>query len=173
MLNIAFAMKAGSIFFRAEFRSARLEYILSEILERRLGLSYSLVHKDDPLPEDAVCISYGLPGNGFPEFPDSGILRETSIKKAILSPDAADYALLTDQGEFRNELFGAAFFLLSLYLEQSRVVEADVHGRFPDTIIADEKTSQFRLVDCRVGELRRHRETRGFPCRGKQRKKNF
>lgn len=164
MLNIAFAMKGGSIFFRAEFRSARMEYILDEILGRRLGLDFFMAGKDEPLPEDAITIHYGLPGNGQPEFPDSGILRESLITPMTFKPGFTDYFLHTNQGKIRNDLFGSAFFLLSLYREQSMQVEADPHGRFPEQVLFHENISQKPQVEYWVAQLRMELEKLGISC---------
>jgi hypothetical protein len=158
-------MKAGSLFFRCDFRSPRLGYILQEILGRRLGLDYSLHEKEEAIPEDSVCLHYGIPG-GDVSFSESGILRESGISdwKLIIQNNAP--VLEKDGKKFQGDFFGAAFWLLSRYEEQSTEIWPDSHGRFPDEANSQAPViTQLPLVELWTDELRKQLETLGLRCK--------
>lgn len=154
MLNIAFAMKAPCIFLRAEFRNSRTDYIFQEILGRRLLLDFIPVGINDPVPEGAFCLHYGIPGGDI-TIPASGILSETAENNWTLRPDPEIQVLVRDKLEFSDDLFGAAFFLLSRYKEQFSEEPRDHHGRFPDEAhFTDPIIREIPLVEIWVQRLR-------------------
>jgi len=158
-------MKAGSLFFQCDFRSPRLDFILKEVLVRRLGLNFSLNQKNEVLPEGSVCLHYGIPGGDL-FFADSGILRESSIGswKLFIRDDVP--VLEKDGEEFHGDYFGAAFWLLSRYEEQSGGIWPDSHGRFPDESNSLAPVlSQLPLIELWVEKLRNQLENLGLSCK--------
>jgi hypothetical protein len=164
MLNIAFAMKAASIFFRATFRSNRLDYILNEILGRRLGLEWQCLSVDEPLPEGAICLHYGIPG-GHLSFPDSGILKDNTSTDWTFSPGFDQFSLFNGHTEIQNDYFGAAFWLLSRFQEQCSNVPPDKHGRFPDEIHFTDAFRQTPVIEYWLEKLRTALTSLGLSCR--------
>ena len=158
-------MNGSSIFFRATFRSNRLEYILDEVLGRRLGLKYQLVLNEEPVPQGSVCLHYGISGGNI-HFPDSGILKDGAQNLWQFTPGFEQHFLSNGKTETRNDLFGAAFFLLSRYKEQSLNVQPDLHGRFPDEQHFDDK--EFRetpLIEYWVEVIRKELHSLGLVCK--------
>ena len=166
-------MKAGSLFFRCDFRSPRLGYILAEILGRRLGLVFSLHQKEEVMPDGPLCLHYGIPG-GDVSFSESGILRESGISDWKLNIRNNAPVLQKDGKEFYDDFFGAAFWLLSRYEEQSAEIWPDSHGRFPDESNSLAPVlSQIPLVDHWTDELRKKLESLGLPCKKPEVKADF
>ena len=158
-------MKAASIFFRSGFRSRRLDYILEEVLGSRLGLDFRQAGPDDPLPEGAICLNYGLKKEGIC-LPESGILRDQAPDGWSFSPGFDDFRLIQGKESHSGDLFGAAFFLLSRFEEQTKEAAPDMHSRFPDTLhFSEEKFRAVPLVEFWVNQLRQSLEAAGISCR--------
>jgi len=158
-------MNGSSIFFRATFRSNRLDYILDELLGRRLGLKYKLVLNDEPLPQGSVCLHYGISGGSI-DFSDSGILKNEAQNFFLFTPGFEQYSLFNGKTEIQNDLFGAAFYLLSRYQEQNQPIQPDANGRFPDELHFNE--IEFRetpLIEYWVESLRQKLNSLGLTCK--------
>lgn len=157
-------MQSPSLFFRTAFRSPRLDYILQEVLGRRLEVDYALIGMDEQPPPGKPCLTYGTPG-GDADYSDSGILRETGTGNWKMEAEADGPVLIRQQGKIRNDFFGAAFWLLSRYEEYLPVIP-DEHGRFPDN--AHEVLTLKRdlpLVEIWAEKLRKHLQSLGIQCK--------
>jgi hypothetical protein len=158
-------MKRNTIFFQSGFQSNRLDYILHEILVRRLGLNFKVAGLNEPLPEGAVAIRYGVDESGKPAFSDSGILEQTGTSPVSFSPGFENYFLDAGRGKTKNDLFGASFYLLSRFEEQTFQTESDEHGRFPDSAQLAVEFRKMPLVEFWVNGLRRQLEDFGIKCK--------
>lgn len=127
-------MKGGPIFFRTRSDGPRLQYVVSELFERRLGFQIQWIFDNSNQLENNLGNDYG-PENGL--FPASGILEESGQRQYRLIPheDYHQAALIDGTGKKTyGDLPGMAFWLLSRYEEYDP--KTDGHGRFPEEALA-------------------------------------
>ncbi len=127
-----------NILVYTEKRSARLDYVLEEILGRRLGLKYGVVTgREEYLQAALPGICYGeKPVRPEKEIfiPAAGLLWESgteSPQPRVETPgDVPVLFPVADKGDFPFDLFSAFFFMLTRY-EEYLPFDQDAHGRFP------------------------------------------
>lgn len=112
----------------------RLQYILQELLQRRLGLIFSLTQDwDFFLASQEVKINYSnqTDERALNILPH-GLLDETTIVKQNISvkkhPDWR-FIFFEQNTNIPFDIFSAAFYLLSRY-EEYNLTQTDKHGRF-------------------------------------------
>jgi hypothetical protein len=111
-----------------------LQYVVSELFERRLGYQVQWVFEENNPSENGIATGYGSE-NGF--FPSSGILEESGQRQYRLIPheDYRQAVLIDGNGnKTKGDLPGMAFWLLSRYEEYD--AKTDEHGRFPEEALA-------------------------------------
>ncbi|HPI11409.1 MAG TPA: hypothetical protein PLK63_10245 [Catalimonadaceae bacterium] len=126
-------MNRSGIFFKSKTIGPRLRYVVSELFERRMGLTVTFCPGDMTLPEDGFSIGYGFSGGNM-FFPTSGILEESGELNFSLIPslNLNDSSLIHSNGNAtKGDFPGMAFWLLSRYEEHQNPSFADQHGRFP------------------------------------------
>jgi len=150
-------MNSSGIFFRSKTVGPRVQYTVSELFERRLGINPQLLTEAEPCPEGSICIHYGFPG-GDVHFPSSGILDETGTRQFTCNPNwnADDSELRDTQGKLTSgDIPGLVFWLLSRYEEYQKDVVWDHHGRFSslNNILIRKNLHQTPLIELWISKL--------------------
>lgn len=124
------------IVFFSQHNTPRLQYVLSELLERRMGIAYAVVtNVEDLLLSSArVKINYTADAiEGTVQVKPHGLLSHTGVKDLSVDVSRHDewntLFWANNGGDVPFDVFAAAFFLLSRYEEYTNPVR-DEHGRF-------------------------------------------
>lgn len=120
----------------APYQSPRLHYVLSELLERRMGLAFKVVTTTDEFHSSAAAIKINYSTQaieGALQVIPQGLLFETGTRdlSVDVTRDERWNILLwkNNNKDIPFDVFAASFFLLSRYEEYTNPVR-DVHGRF-------------------------------------------
>jgi hypothetical protein len=146
--------------------SPRLQYILSEIFTRRLGISYQVTN------DLGVFTDFAGPKIGYSHHPIDGCLHikphdllfETELHNHSISGKHSyewDTLMLEQHAEIPFDVFAASFYLLSRY-EEYLPHKVDEHGRFdPEQSLAIQYGFiETPLVDKWAMVLKEHLEDR-------------
>ncbi|MES2690890.1 MAG: polysaccharide deacetylase family protein [Bacteroidota bacterium] len=116
--------------------TSRLQYVLSELLERRMGIPYTIVTQLTDFQSDTarVKINYTAePVAGSVHIKPHGLLSETGIRDLSVEVNRHDewnMVFWTNTSEeVPFDVFAATFYLLSRYEEYVNPIR-DEHGRF-------------------------------------------
>ncbi len=139
--------------------SPRLQYILQELLQRRLGLAFSLtqdwnffrasqkpkINYSNQIDEHSLQIS------------THGLLNETTIEKQNIEVKKHtdwQFYFFEKNATIPFDLFSAAFWLLSRY-EEYNLTNPDKHGRFPheQSLAFKNHFEHIPLVDAWIKQL--------------------
>ena len=123
------------ILIYSEKESPRLDYIVHELLERRLGLLARICYNKDEFEVQAEPkINYSsIPIQGALQIIPHGLLHQTDIRKQeiqVVKNSKWHYCFFSQQNELVPfDVFAASFWLLSRY-EEYTTDSLDEHGRF-------------------------------------------
>lgn len=119
----------------AEDNTPRLRYILSELLERRMGVAFRITTDaaEFASKKNETRINYTpVPHAGSIHIIPHGLLSQTYIRATVpvtTSHPEWHTMLWPSEGDVPFDLLAASFFLLSRY-EEYIIPERDMHGRF-------------------------------------------
>lgn len=123
------------ILIYSEKESPRLDYIVHELLERRLGLTAQICYnRADFETQHLPKINYSsIPVQGALQIYPQGLLHDTSIQKQdieVRKHPYWNYYFFEQQSEhIPFDILSASFWILSRY-EEYTAEETDEHGRF-------------------------------------------
>lgn len=124
------------IAFFSKHNTPRLQYVLSELFGRRMGIAYVVVTTLDDLEASSARVKINYTADAVPgslHVKPHGLLSETGIrdlKVDVSRDDKWNTLLWTNNGaEVPFDVFAATFFLLSRYEEYDNPIR-DEHGRF-------------------------------------------
>lgn len=128
-------MERQKLYLISSHSGPRLRYVASQVFERWLGVSFIFADPSDPVPDQAIRLSYGLP-DGSIRIPQSGFLERFDLQsiefdfKQIRSVEAGADA---SQFQWNADIFALIFWAISRFEEYGKPKLNDTHDRFPET----------------------------------------
>jgi hypothetical protein len=122
------------LIYAEHIESPRLQYILSELFTRRLGVTYQLTDDINSLPGyngPKICYCH-IPQEGCLHIKPHELLFETELTNHSVSGKHShewDTLMLEQHADIPFDLFAASFYLLARY-EEYLPHKVDEHGRF-------------------------------------------
>ncbi len=143
-------------------QTERLQYILTELLGKRLGIRYAITTNVDEFnATNSVKINYTLTQqpNSIHIIPQHLLFENDIVNQTInVNNDKIWHTIFwaNTQSQIPFDLFAASFFLLSRY-EEYIILERDEHGRFEakNSIAFTNNFLQFPLIEHWCEELKK------------------